>query len=87
MISTISFSNPENLEPYNKIHLALKPKLPSKKLFDEPRFFMSLERRKLRMIDGLKTMTEFERSLRREQNLRGTKLKDRHHSGSRRSES
>jgi len=34
-----------------------RPKLPSKKLFDEPKFFLSLERKKIRMIKGLKNMT------------------------------
>lgn len=31
-----------------------KPKLPSKKLFEDPKFFMSLERKKVRVINGLR---------------------------------
>lgn len=31
-----------------------KPKLPSKKLFEDPKFFISLERKKTRIINGIK---------------------------------
>ena len=33
-----------------------RPRLPSKKLFDDPKFFLSLERKKIRMIKSLKNM-------------------------------
>lgn len=36
---------------------------------------MSLERRKVRMIDGLRTMTHFEKSLKKEHKLRGKKIR------------
>ena len=31
-----------------------KPKIPSKKLFEEPKFLLSLERKKVRVINGLR---------------------------------
>ena len=61
MFSTIDMLNPEYCEPASsakKVHSALKPKLPSKKLFDEPKFFLSLERRKMKILDGLKKVAE-----------------------------
>lgn len=31
-----------------------RPKLPSKKLFEDPKFLLSIERKKVRVINGLR---------------------------------
>jgi hypothetical protein len=62
-------------EDKKKVHTALRPTLPSKKLFDEPRFFLSLERRKIRIIDGLKNFSMLESQSSATHHLKGKKLK------------
>ena len=42
---------------FRATHNPWRPRLPSKKLFDQPRFFLSLERKKIRLIKGLNNMT------------------------------
>jgi hypothetical protein len=58
-----------------QLHNVWKPTIPSKKLFEEPKFFLSLERKKFRIINGIKNMSLFCEREPSPSTLKGKKVK------------
>lgn len=51
--------------------------MPCKKLFDDPKFFISIERKKYRVLNGLRNLSKFNNKMPEDKQMQGKKMKAR----------